>query len=459
VIAFPKPSAFRGALAIALLAFSTARAAAALFTPGDLIVSTYASPGAGIAQGAPSPINLLEFSPSGGSPLVDFTVPTFDGAGAHGSIGVVGQYASQSEGNIQLSGNGEYLTFASYSATAADDGINTSTDTANSVNFATGTRFSHSTVSLAQSTDTNVPRVTVLVDASGNVNSSTVLNDLYSTNNPRSVYSASGSTFYISGQGDGNDNDQGVFYGSIGINTVTNPGTTPTGIYDSHDTRFVTAYNNNLYYSIDTSSGSFTGIWKFTGLPTSAAAPTQIIPANNGKSGSQKVFYSPDGFFFANADTLYVADTGLPKAGSLGDGGIQKWTFNGSAWLLQYTLTPTTTGWVPASEAATASSGQTGFASITGTVVGTGANATVDLYATSYTIGGEDPDGLYAIADTLDATTSGGESFTELESAAGEGGQLFKGVTFAPTPLPEPTSLALLCLGILPLLRRPKAHG
>jgi hypothetical protein len=91
-------------------------------------------------------------------------------------------------------------------------------------------------------------------------------------------------------------------------------------------------------------------------------------------------------------------------------------------------------------------------------VVGSGANAQVDLFAVSYTSGNGDPDGLFSISDSLDATTGAGESFTEVESAAGnsvdnQGGELFKGVAFAPA-VPEPGTLSLLSIGSVTLLKR-----
>jgi hypothetical protein len=446
------------ALAVAQLFVFSNRAQAALFTPGDLVVSTYGTSGSSTGDQAPTPISLIEYSTNGGALILSDTLPTTDGVGGSANDGVVGEYGSNSEGNIQLSGNGQYLTLAGYSASAAAAGINASTNTANSTHFAIGTAFGPSTVSLAQSTDSNVPRLAIMVDANGNVNSSTVLNDLYNTNNPRAVYSANGSSFYISGQGDGGTSNQGIFFGPTGLNTVTTSNT-PTPIYTAKNTRFVTGYNGNLFFSLDTSLTSFPGIYEYTGMPTSAATPTKIIPGNNGLSGSSEVFYSPEGFYFANPDTLYVADTGNPKAGNLGDGGIQKWTFNGSTWSLQYTLTPTGGTWVPAASTASASSGQSGFAAITGEVVGSGASATVELFAVSYTLGDDNPNGLYKIADTLDATTGSGETFTEIESAPGNGRLNFKGVSFAPTSVPEPTSLTLVCLGGLALLRRRKHAG
>ena len=424
--------------AVALLTFA-ARSQAQLFTPGDLVVSAYGSTTATLSDGAPTAISLLEYAPTGGSVLLNDTLPTTDRVGGSSNIGVVGEYGSSSEGNIQLSGNGQYLTIGGYSASAAAAGIQASTNTANGTSFPIGTAYSTSTVALAQSTDTDVPRVAVLVGADGSVNSSTVFNNLYNTNNPRAVYSATGASIYISGQGDKSASDQGLFYAPTGTNT-TNSSNRPTGIYNANDTRFVTGGNGNLYYSLD-KKGSPTGIFQISGQPTGPATGTQITAASNGLTGTSKVNYSPEGFFFANSTTLYVADTGVPKAGGTGDGGIQKWTYNGSAWSLAYTLTDP--AFVAPTLAASATSGETGFEAITGEIV----NGSVELFAVSYTAGDDNPNGLYEITDSLASTTGTGEVFSELESAAGNGGQVFKGVSFAPQGVPEPSTWAMMLGG------------
>ena len=421
--------------ACALLAL-TARTQAQLFTPGDLVVSAYGSTTATLADGAPTAISLLEFSPLGGPAILTDTLPTTDGVGGSANLGVVGEYGSSSEGNLQLSGNGQYLTIGGYSASQAANGIQASTNTANGTNYPAGTAYSTSTVALAQATDTDLSRVAVLVDGNGNVNSSTAFNNLYNTNNPRAVYSATGASIYISGQGDKSTADQGIFLASTGTNTKAGNGAA-TGVYNAFDTRYVTGANGNLYYSLD-KKGSPTGIFQIAGQPTGTSTSTQITAANNGLTGTAKVNYSPEGFFFANATTLYVADTGVPKATGVGSGGIQKWTLNGNAWTLQYTLTPT--NFVPAANAATATSGETGFEAITGQIQ---AGGKISLYAVSYTAGDANPNGLYAITDTLAATSGAGETFTELESAAGNGGQVLKGVSFAPNAVPEPSTWAL----------------
>ncbi len=448
---FSCKAATLGAAGLLVLA---ARSQAQLFTPGDLVVSTYGSSSALLADGAPTAITLKEYSTAGGASVLNDTLPTADGVGGSANLGVVGEYGSSSEGNIQLSGDGRYLTIAGYSASAAANGIGASTNAANGTNFPVGTPYSGSTVALAQATSTDLPRLAVLIGSNGSVNSSTVFNNLYSTNNPRAVYSADGSSIYISGQGDKKTTDQGVFFAPTGTNTTNSPATA-TGIYNAKDTRYVTASNGNLFYSLD-KSGAPTGIFQISGLPTGAATSTQITAASNGLAGAARVNYSPEGFFFANATTLYVADTGAPKAGGTGDGGIQKWTSTNGVWALQYTLIDP--AFVSPATAASATSGETGFEALTGELV----NGQVELFAVSYTAGDDNPNGLYAITDALGATTPGaGETFTELESAAGNGGEVFKGVSFAPQNVPEPSTWALLAggLGVLGCLVRRQASA
>jgi hypothetical protein len=105
---------------------------------------------------------------------------------------------------------------------------------------------------------------------------------------------------------------------------------------------------------------------------------------------------------------------------------------------LDYTLTP---GDFVSSSATT---GQTGFEAITGSVV----DGIVDLFAVSYTAADDNPNGLYAIADTLSATTAGSETFTELASSPGSGQENFKGVSFDPAAVPEPSTWVMILSGI-----------
>ncbi len=424
----------------ALLGLGSLRASAQLFTPGDLIVSTYGNPNnTAITDGQATPIYLQEYqlnTPTSASLVLSDELPT---SGTDGNVGIVGEYGSSSEGTIQLSGNDQYLVIGGYDANAA-----------------AGTAYGGSTIALAQSASTDVPRVVATIDADGDVNTSTVLNDVYNTNNPRSAYSPDGTSFYISGQGAGKSDEGGIYTTTLGTNTTTG-GQAPTPIYNVVSTRTVTQYNGNTYYSADqnsSSKGTQTGIFEYSGSPSTSQGTntgTRLTPVSgtvNGKS----VNFSPEGFAFASPTVLYVADTGDPKAGGTGDGGIQKWIYSSGAWNLAYTLTDP--NFVLPTLATTASHGETGFEALTFQLVG----GNVDLYAVSYTAGDADPNGLYAIVDNLAATTlptgANAESFTELEAASGTSDvngtdENFKGVSFAPEAIPEPSTWALVGVSML----------
>ncbi len=457
------------------LAVGFSHASAQTLTAGDLVVSSYGTPSSsGLIDGQAVPIALQVFTPS--------TTATNESPNSVTVLnGIVGEYGSSSEGNIQLTGNGQDLTIAGYNAPQAAAGIGAYTagtagngsgnfpgnngDTSSSNSWSdnlgqpyggtatSGANYSTATeVPLAQSSPVDVARLGDVIDASGSVVSSTSFANIYNTNNPRSAYSATGASIYMSGQGDSkNDADEGIFY-SPTTGASYSGSTKPTSIYTSNDTRYVTGNNGNLYYSLD-KKNSPTGVFMYSGVPTSSAATAvQLTLGINTAAGYAGTYNSPEGFWFANPTTLYVADTGVPKASSsvTGAGGIQKWTLSGKTWTLQYVLTPS--NFVPANQAAGATSGQTGFEAITGQVVG----GTVDLYAVSYTASDDNPNGLYAIADTLSATSGAGESFTELAFAAGSGQENFKGVSFAPQAAPEPSSWALagLCLAAFAWLRQ-----
>ena len=393
------------------------------FTQGDIVVTIYGntSPSTPHPDGPATLITLEEFSPAittNSTPVMALVLPS---SVSGNNVGIVGEYGSSSEGTIQLTDDGQHLTIGGYSAVPG---------------------MAYTATALAQSADTQVPRVAALIDVNGNVDTSSVFNDIYNTNNPRCVYSPDDINFYLSGQGAGASDEGGIYYTHLGTNTTAG-GAAPTGIFNAVSTRTISSYQGNLYYSADQNSGKGiqTGIFEYSGEPTASQSTntgTRITPANDGGS----VNYSPDGFFFANSTTLYVADTGLPKAGGTGDGGIQKWVYNGSQWVLQYTLT--SPNLVSPSQATTAAHGETGFASLSGTVV----SGTAYLYTTSYTAGDADPDGLYGIADTVSSTTGAGETFTEIAAAPGlqssgsSPDYIFKGVSFAPIAAPVNPTLA-----------------
>jgi hypothetical protein len=191
-----------------------------------------------------------------------------------------------------------------------------------------------------------------------------------------------------------------------------------------------------------------------TGLPSNMCILAGF-PNALAKTATTVAF--PFGLFFANADTLYVADEGdgfasdttlYTHAAAQTTAGIQKWVFNNTTqtWNLAYTLqkdlglgTPYTvnkypTGnnpatnlpWAPATD---------GARNITGIV---NRDGTATLYAITSTVSGAgdtgaDPNRLVTITDTLantDATKADKEKFTIVRKA--DFAEVLRGVSFAP---------------------------
>jgi hypothetical protein len=442
-----------------LLLFSAAPAFAQTFNfaAGDLVVSVEGdgSNTGTYADNQAAPLTLSQFSVNGTSSATaagSLMLP-INASGANFAIS--GEYGSSSEGSLQLSGNGQYLTIMGY-------GVNPTAFNANPSAYGPA-----GNTALGQSSSSLVPRVVALVSANGSVDTTTALTNVFNQNNPRSVYTVNGTSFYVSGQGLKGDATGGVFYATLGASTATSITGLDGGSGSSQDTRFVTVYNGTLYTSLDSKAGStnrsMIGTLGTPGtLPTSVAnggsGPTALAGISgtvtltaaqentvNGASVGKTVNLSPENYFFANSTTLYVADSGSPKIGSsLGDGGLQKWTFNSATqqWQLDYTLSQGLN-----LTANTGTSGTTGLYGLTGVVV----NGQVELYATNYTIGDTDPTFLYGITDNLTAlTAAGGEQFTQLAAAPTDAN--FKGVSFAPVaPTPLPAAVWLMGSGLLGL--------
>ncbi len=143
-------------------------------------------------------------------------------------------------------------------------------------------------------------------------------------------------------------------------------------------------------------------------------------------------FY-PFGIFFANAITLYVADEGAQSLSPDPNAGLQKWIFNGSRWVLAYTLRnglDLDQAYDVANYPASIAPATTGLRNITGKVEGN----TVTIFAATATFStagdpGADPNQVVQIVDQLGATTlPAAESFTTV--AAPAYGRVYRGVAY-----------------------------
>jgi hypothetical protein len=483
------------ALSAILLCLGNATDANAFsFTPGDLVIDTVT----GTGLDAASPVTLQQFNlgPGGTSATAAGSL-TLPQAASGANAAFSGEYGSASEGFLTQSVNGQYLTVMGYgvnavtfnSAPPSTYGAPTAPSPGQTTAFGLGQTTSLPADQQTGTIYTTVPRVVALIGANGGVNTSTALTGVFNTNNPRSAVTVDGTAFYVSGQGASKtDPAQGVFYATLGA-------TTATSIDNTTDTRALAISNvltgtNTLYVSRDfnpsstapcggANANNCTNVSKYSGLPTSATASTRVIPGaasvNGGNTGSidltvstangvnnsrigKFVYLSPEQYFFANATTIYVADSGQPKNGNanaaaLGEGGLQKWSFNSSTWVLDYDLVSglNLVNNADANANTPTAAGITGLFGLTGVDVG----GEVELFATSYGLNELSPSFLYEITDTLADTTiaqAAGEGFTTLYSAPSD--ISIRGVAFAPqgaspltTPLPASWTIMLIGLG------------
>jgi hypothetical protein len=411
---------------------------------------------------------------------------------------LVTSFSSKSEGALNLSTDGKLLTFIDYVAPVNTIEISNSNtpgviDPTNPV----GVAYYRAAVTLNRNgkftfTETNA--------YSGNNGRAAILNNTNGAN-----------FFYTSGNAGNGANPQpnGVILGvgaqiidpSTAPESFQTPGTpTPvasfnvTELGDKADKigkddnfRGMTIFNNVLYYTKGSGGNGVNTVYfvdttgtacpKGVGVPAPGAplpiSPLSYVAANLQTSGLPNnmcilagfptalakgtVVSYPFGIWFANADTLYVADEGDGSGGATlythaaaqTSAGIQKWIFNSTTktWSLAYTLqtglelgvpytvnkyptgtnTATKLPWSPATD---------GIRNITGSVDHDGK---VTIYGITSTVSGSgdqgaDPNRLVAVTDVLsntDATKAATEKFTIVRKAGFA--EVLRGVSFAPS--------------------------
>jgi hypothetical protein len=372
-------------LCLGVLALFVVTANAGPITAGNLVV-VQAGDGSATLSSAATAAFLKEYTTAGALQQT-INLPT-SVSGANQQLTLSG--SSTSEGFLALSANGQYLTVAGYATATGTASITTSATigrVAGRVDWSTGT----------------VDTSTVLAAASADGN----------TGNPRSIVSNDGGQFWV---GTSSGGVRYTTYGSTSGSTQLNTAA-PT------NTRVVNIYSGQLYMS--SASGTYQGVGTVgSGLPTTSGQTPTLLNGFPTAAGPSNYDY-----FFADANTLYVADDRTTGSG----GGLQKWIQSSGTWSLAYTLSTNLTN---------------GLRGLAGTTDGLG-NAI--LYATTAdAIGAANGNKLVTVTDLISAVSLPIHSFTTLATAPGN--TAFRGVELI---VPEPATAGLAIIaGLLFAYRR-----
>lgn len=296
-------------LSLALAAvLAPAALAQAPLTIGNVVLVRVGDGTAALTANA-APIFLDEYTTTG-LLVQSIPLPTST-SGSNRAITVRG--SATSEGYLNVSTNGLYLLLTGYDATVGTPTLLTEGSPAATTN-----------------------RVIARIDLGATVDTSTALTDAYdganngtmntTQGNIRAAVSDDGQRFWTSGTGSGP---------SSGMRFIANLGdTTSLALNAGNPTncRIAGIYDSQLY----TTSASTVYLGPCTvgtGLPTSPGQTITLLPGFPTTGGTAAS--SAYDFFFADPDTVYVADDN-----SIGSsvGGISKWTFSGTAWSRQYRL-------------------------------------------------------------------------------------------------------------------------
>jgi hypothetical protein len=327
------------------------------FTPGNLVVYRVGT-GTGSLVNTGNAIFLDEYT-TAGVLVQSIALPT---AASGSNFPICASGTATSEGLMTLSSNGQYLIATGYGVAPG---------------------YASSLTSTASAT---VNRIVAVIDANGNINTTTALTDFSTGNNPRTATSSDGTNIWVGGAAGG------VRYTTLGATTSTQLATTPTNI------RQLNIFNGQLYES--SSSSPFLTVSSVgTGLPTTSGQTVTVLPGTTNTGTSNYGFYLAT---LAAGQVLYITDNTAST--------ITKYSLVSGTWTSNGTVTAT------------------GIIGLTGSVNG----ASVTLYGTTGASTATGGGSLYKVTDAsgYNATMTG--TVTTIASVTNTSNTAFRGVAIAP---------------------------
>ncbi len=377
---------------------------------------------------------------------------------------VTTSFSSKSELAANLSPDGTALTFAAYIAppNSVDVSNSNTPGVYDPTNSAGGSYYR----AVAQVGANGAIQVTPTNGYSGNNGRAVILaNGLYylagNSNNgagtPADVIASTGVQLATPGQG---PSTSPIPVGNFSITQVNDPTTGKPYAADKlgkdNNFRGLTIFNNTLYVTKGSGGNGINTVYQVGAsgsLPTlanAASAPITVLPGFPTTLAKNSDASNPFGIWFANANTMYVADEGdgtTANAAVSKIAGLQKWSLVAGTWKLDYVLQNGLNLGQPYSVAnypVSLNPATDGLRNLTGKV---NSDGTVMLWAVTSTVSangdqGADPNKLVSITDVLanvDPATASTEKFTTIKSAAA--GEVLRGVSFTPvagaTPMPN----------------------
>jgi hypothetical protein len=409
--------------------------------------------------GVTSPIYLDQLS-TGGTIITSTPIPS--------SLGVTTSFSSKSELAINLSQDGTKLTFIGY--VAPPNTLDVSNSNTPQVPDPTNPVYN------------TYYRAVVQVDAYGNYEATPI--NAFSGDNGRAAILTNAGLYFMVGNSNNGTGTPTDIVDSTGVQVATpgQPATTlpqQVGSFSvtqygysadkkgkDNNFRGLTIFNNTLFVSKGSGSNGINTVYQVGSSGTLPASPwgvpISILPgfntalAKNPPNANDYVY--PFGIFFANANTLYVADEGdgtTSDAASSPNAGLQKWVLNDGTWTRVYTLQNGLDLGVQygiAGLPAALNPATDGLRNITGRV---NADGTVTIWAITSTVSangdpGSDSNKLVTITDVLANTNpavAATETFTTLRTAVFA--EVLRGVAFTPgTVTTTPPAIPVTASGL-----------